>query len=71
MTVAALHTAPHDADREALLDDLVGLVRGVIQHRVEEKCYGPLAIDEAQRDELARAIVGHVVLGYQVDRRRT
>lgn len=59
---------PRVVVQESLLDDLVGLAAGVIEHRRAHDCYGPLPLSADQRDELARAFVANLLAAYSVER---
>lgn len=67
MTVAALVVAPPDARRESVVDDVVGMVRGVIEAR-RDPCYGAWQFTDDMRDEMARAVAAHLFLGFKIER---
>lgn len=54
---------------ESLADDVVGLVRGTIEHRRHHSAaYGGFALTPDQRDELARAVASHIIAAYRLER---
>ncbi len=63
-----LRAKPTEAEYEAHIDGIVGLIRGVIEHRMFHDCYGPLALSEDQRDELANAITQNLIIAFRMER---
>lgn len=52
----ALTASDRDLERESFVDDLVGMVRGIVAAR-QDACYGSLVITHEQTCEIANAVV--------------
>lgn len=66
MTALPSLLSPPDLDRESVIDDMVGMVRGVVAAR-RDPAYGALVISDDQVRELSNAIVAHVLAGFRVE----